>query len=113
MGAVLGYAQFPDAPNELGVGVNNSANTDGVVVYYNTVGSSAAKTAGANPYDEGRTATHEVGHWLGLRHIWGDGNCTVMILSLTHPVQTDQTLDAAPTTNSCNDINLRVSFRLQ
>lgn len=26
-----------------------------------------------SPYDKGRTMTHEVGHWLGLKHIWGDG----------------------------------------
>ncbi len=28
-------------------------------------------------YGDGRTATHEVGHWLNLRHIWGDGGCSV------------------------------------
>jgi len=27
------------------------------------------------PFDLGRTCTHEVGHWLNLRHIWGDGRC--------------------------------------
>ena len=28
------------------------------------------------PFDLGRTTTHEVGHYLNLRHIWGDGNCS-------------------------------------
>ena len=27
------------------------------------------------PFNLGRITTHEVGHWLGLRHIWGDGDC--------------------------------------
>lgn len=35
---------------------------------------SSAKTA---PFNLGRTGTHEVGHWLNLRHIWGDGGCEV------------------------------------
>lgn len=58
---LLGYAQFPDGPS----------NTDGVVVDYGTVGS--LTTPGTlSPYQYGRSATHEIGHWLNLRHIWGD-----------------------------------------
>jgi hypothetical protein len=102
-GAVLGYAQFPDAPNELGIGINNSANTDGVVVYYTSVGSSLQKQPGANPYDEGRTATHEVGHWLGLRHIWGDGDCTVDDFIFDTPRSSGPNFGCTATTNSCND----------
>lgn len=58
----LGYAQFP----------NGNPATDGVVLRYTIVG----KKAMLNPdnYSLGRTATHEVGHWLGLKHIWGDGS---------------------------------------
>jgi Pregnancy-associated plasma protein-A len=61
-GGILGYAQFP----------GGSSATDGVVIDNNafgTVGSAAA------PFNLGRTATHEVGHWLNLRHIWGDATC--------------------------------------
>ena len=61
-GGILGYAQFPGGP----------ASTDGVVIspqYFGNTGYVAA------PYDKGRTATHEVGHYLNLRHIWGDGRC--------------------------------------
>ncbi|MBL4586620.1 MAG: T9SS type A sorting domain-containing protein, partial [Flavobacteriales bacterium] len=56
-GTILGYAQFP---------ASGLLSTDGIVVI-------------ASYVDEndkgGRTATHEVGHWLGLRHIWGDAQC--------------------------------------
>jgi hypothetical protein len=58
-GGLLGYAQFPGGP----------AQTDGVVITYTGFG--VGGTAAA-PFDLGRTATHEVGHWLNLRHIWGD-----------------------------------------
>ncbi|MCB0663092.1 MAG: zinc metalloprotease, partial [Saprospiraceae bacterium] len=61
---LLGYAQFPGGP----------ANTDGVVIDYAYFGRNGSATP---PFDLGRTATHEVGHWLNLRHIWGDGNCNV------------------------------------
>ena len=105
LNGLLGYAQFPDAPNELGVGVNNSANTDGVVVRYTSVGSSIQKPPGAYPYDEGRTLTHEVGHWLGLRHIWGDGNCATDDFVFDTPRASAPHFGCvAATTNSCNDI---------
>ena len=61
-GGILGYAQFP----------GGSASTDGVVVGHQYFGSQGYVSA---PFDEGRTATHEVGHYLNLRHIWGDGRC--------------------------------------
>ena len=58
---LLGYAQFPGGP----------PTTDGVVILYTAFGTSGAAAA---PFNLGRTATHEIGHWLNLRHIWGDRN---------------------------------------
>ncbi|HEX7280255.1 MAG TPA: zinc metalloprotease [Solirubrobacterales bacterium] len=58
---LLGYAQFPGGP----------AKTDGVVILYTAFGTKGAVKA---PFNKGRTATHEIGHYLGLRHIWGDRN---------------------------------------
>ena len=56
---LLGYAQFPGGP----------AATDGVVILHSGFGTTGTAAA---PFDLGRTTTHEVGHWLNLRHIWGD-----------------------------------------
>lgn len=60
--SLLGYAQFPGGP----------ASTDGIVCNYTATGNTGTASA---PFDLGRTATHEVGHYLNLRHIWGDGGC--------------------------------------
>ncbi len=56
---LLGYAQFP----------GGAAATDGVVVRYDAFGRVGTLAPGTTL---GRTTTHEVGHWLNLRHIWGD-----------------------------------------
>lgn len=73
---LLGYAQFPDASGLPGnAAVGGAANTDGVVAVFNAFGSldyNDGSFVGNGSYDFGRTMTHEVGHWLGLRHIWGD-----------------------------------------
>src|SRR3954447_7934428 len=63
-GGLLGYAQFPGGPPK----------TDGVVILSTAFGTRGTAAA---PFNRGRTATHEVGHYLNLRHIWGDMNdCT-------------------------------------
>ncbi|MEQ1675501.1 MAG: zinc metalloprotease [Chitinophagaceae bacterium] len=61
-GGILGYAQFP----------GGSSATDGVVLDDNATGRTGTAAA---PFHKGRTATHEVGHWMNLRHIWGDATC--------------------------------------
>jgi len=60
---ILGYAQFP----------GDVAATDGVVLHYETVGRPPANNFNT-VYNLGRTATHEVGHWINLFHIWGNEN---------------------------------------
>jgi hypothetical protein len=57
--SLLGYAQFPGGP----------AATDGVVILHSGFGTTGTATA---PFNLGRSATHEIGHWLNLHHIWGD-----------------------------------------
>lgn len=88
---LLGYAQFPDDSGVSGVPSSSDANrekTDGVVIRYNSFGTKNHPDAATflldAPYDLGRTATHEVGHWVGLRHTWGDMlGCSSLPLSIS------------------------------
>jgi len=61
---LLGYAQFP----------GGAAATDGVVCSFRAFGNTGAALP---PFNKGRTATHEIAHWLNVYHIWGDdaGSC--------------------------------------
>jgi len=69
-GGILGYAQFP----------GGASSTDGVVIDSRYFGLSGAANA---PFNLGRTGTHEVGHWMNLRHIWGDATCGSDLVSDT------------------------------
>src|SRR3989338_7396146 len=76
--ALLGYATPPDGLPNWPPGSTNGLS-DGVVIQYHCFGSNNPNVldVGAGPIDvRGRTPVHEVGHYLGLRHIWGDGDCT-------------------------------------
>ncbi|WP_016989110.1 zinc metalloprotease [Flavobacterium sp. ACAM 123] len=69
-GGILGYAQFP----------GGSAATDGIVIDNNAFGRTGTVSG---VYNLGRTASHEVGHWMNLRHIWGDATCGSDLVSDT------------------------------
>jgi hypothetical protein len=71
-GGILGYAQFP----------GGSSATDGVAIDSKYTGVTSSSSA-SYPYNLGRTATHEVGHWMNLRHIWGDATCGSDLVSDT------------------------------
>ena len=88
-GQVLGYAQFP----------GGDLSTDGVVIAYNCFGDIPPLMA---PYSYGRTSVHEVGHWLNLRHIWGDGPCEQDDFVADTP-RSDGANYGCPNTNSCSN----------
>lgn len=95
-GGILGYAQFPGGPSA----------TDGVVINYTAFGNTGTAAA---PYNKGRTATHEVGHWLNLYHIWGDDGtaCTGTDNVSDTPNQADENYGcpAFPTVSCSNGPN--------
>lgn len=101
-GSLLGYAQFPDGSGLAGLDpIGGPANRDGVVAGYRYFGSSSLAPGNYSaPFDKGRTMTHEVGHFLGLRHIWGDGNCSADDFCADTP-NTAAPNGGCPTIDSC------------
>lgn len=98
MGNILGYATFPESS-----GLWN----DGVVIAAPYFG----KTGASSPFNLGRTATHEVGHYLNLRHIWGDANCGNDLVADT-PTQTTASTGKPtyPQYNTCSGVSRSIMF---
>ncbi|WP_019986523.1 M43 family zinc metalloprotease [Rudanella lutea] len=89
-GLTLGYAQMPMAADTL-QGLPTGADVpdekiDGVVISYVVFGANACN-AQYRSYCQGRTTTHEVGHWLGLLHTNGDVSCGTDHVADTPPVE--------------------------
>ncbi|MEQ9467356.1 MAG: M43 family zinc metalloprotease [Ekhidna sp.] len=84
----IGYASFPLYDFEGIINETDDYIFDGVLIDYEYFG---VNPSAQNFESYGRTLTHEVGHYLGLRHIWGDGNCSV-----------DDFVDDTPLANSDN-----------
>ncbi|MBK1894194.1 zinc metalloprotease [Chryseobacterium paridis] len=97
-GEILGYATFPES-----AGLWN----DGVVIAAPYFG----KTGATSPFNLGRTATHEVGHYLNLRHIWGDANCGNDLVADT-PTQTTSSSGKPtyPQYNTCSGTSRSIMF---
>lgn len=90
-GIVLGFAQFP----------GGNAATDGVVLRHDYTGNIGTAS---NSNNAGRTMTHEVGHWLNLRHIWGDATCGSDFVSdtPTHYGANQSNCPNFPKTSNCS-----------
>jgi hypothetical protein len=114
IGEILGYAYPPaDLPNWPPGANAPTPGKDGVVLDYRTIGSNnpnAIHFTNQGFTIIGRTATHEIGHYLGLRHIWGDANallgengCAVDdgILDTPNAASNNQATGCNPATNSC------------
>lgn len=81
-----------------------SSDIDGVVIdyrYFGTIGTVEA------PYHKGRTTTHEIGHWLGLRHLWGDsGGCTDDDGIEDTPIQSGPSVGCDVAKISCGNLSM-------
>jgi hypothetical protein len=92
-GTVLGFGQFP----------GGNAETDGVVIDYKVFGTGPNVTQG---FHLGRTTTHEVGHWLNLKHIWGASDCSTDDLVADTPQASAPNYGCAKGHSSCNSVDM-------
>ncbi len=93
----IGFAQMP----------GGNPRTDGVVIDYAHFGRHGTAVA---PFNLGRTTTHEVGHWLNLRHIWGDGPCGYDDYVSDTPPADGPTYGCETERESCGSINMAQNF---
>lgn len=104
--ALLGYATPPSGLPNWPPGSTPNLS-DGVVIQFQAFGSNNPNIldAGGGAIDvRGRTASHEVGHYLGLRHIWGDGDCTAEDgIDDTPNADAQSNQDCDITKNTCTD----------
>ena len=97
---ILGFAQFPDPGSIGGIPAGTTgASTDGVVINYRAFGTTGTVS---HPFNHGRTATHEIGHWLGLRHVWGDGGCGIDDYCDDTPITADPHYNCPTSSIGCN-----------
>ncbi len=100
--SILGYAQFPSTSGLSGLGNNGGpASTDGVVLLTSSIGSTGTPQ-GNGVYNKGRTGTHEIGHFFGLRHIWGDQSCGTDYCADTP--EAEGPASGCPDDTTCDDI---------
>lgn len=103
----LGYAQFPVSSGLPGLEEEDDNRlTDGAILDYRAFGTiDAGPFVLDDQYDRGRSATHEIGHFLGLRHIWGDDvACTGSDFADDTPNQDEETYNtpAHPLADDCS-----------
>lgn len=103
---LLGYAQFPES-------LSSSPDNDGVVIQVTAFGRGVGFNLNSR-FNLGRTATHEIGHWMGLIHIWGDDgvSCSGSDLVSDTPNQAgaNQLIPTFPKLDNCTTSSPGVMF---
>ncbi|MCP4520450.1 MAG: T9SS type A sorting domain-containing protein [Cytophagales bacterium] len=107
----LGFARFPSNSSLLGLRANEStAELDGVVIHHRNFGDRIG-TSTLGFYNEGRTATHEVGHWLGLLHLWGDfETCNADDYCIDTPTQEAPNYGCTTDAFSCGTTDMSMNY---
>ncbi len=86
-GDYLGLAQFPSGAESIpGLDFATGERIDGAIIDYKAFGRQTGAIADPD-YNLGRTTTHEIGHWLGLIHTWGDLFCGDDYVADTPPTE--------------------------
>jgi len=107
-GGLLGWAQFPVSSLEGLEDASTNRLTDGIVIGHQYFGS-IEKDPNAQlqaPWNLGRSTTHEVGHFLGLRHIWGDGDCGFDDFVNDTPFASIESLGCPTTKSTCGTLDM-------
>ncbi|WP_338877074.1 M43 family zinc metalloprotease [Spirosoma sp. SC4-14] len=108
-GNYLGYTQFPTAADTLqGLPTVTDEMVDGSIIDYRYFGRQTG-TVTSSLYALGRTTTHEIGHWLGLIHPWGDANCGEDYVADTPLMQdrSDSPRNCTQTYSNCTGTQVR------
>lgn len=107
--AFLGWATFPFS-DVVGIDeINNNRLTDGVAVDFEYVG----YNPDAREFESlGRTLTHEIGHFFGLKHVWGDGGCSEDDFVQDTPLSSNSYQGQCPTdeVESCSSVDMYSNF---
>jgi len=103
----LGYSQFPTAPITP-FEAESDERTDGVMIDYRTFGSEIGTVNQRPAYRLGRSTTHEVAHWLGLLHTWGDAFCGDDYCADTPPTESpNNTFECTERFSNCSGTRTR------
>jgi hypothetical protein len=97
----LGFAEFPIGEYD-GLEFDEiDEKIDGVMIDHRAFGSQTGTSRGG-VYTYGRTLTHEIGHWLGLIHVWGDEYCGDDFCNDTPPTESGNlTIRCTPRYSNC------------
>lgn len=105
-GGYLGYAEFPIGNFDGLESTDIDERIDGVFIDHRSFGRNTGTAE--PPYSFGRTTTHEVGHWMGLIHTWGDTRCGTDYCDDTPPAESsNSTLVCLPVFSSCRGVTTR------